>query len=74
MFNVKAGRVDLGARKVYRGRRVGQACTTRCQTYKTTILIPQYPSVKLHGVTSQILISVTTSKRSLSVHFNSVSS
>jgi hypothetical protein len=28
LINVKAGRVNSGARKVYHGRRVGQACTT----------------------------------------------
>jgi hypothetical protein len=28
LINVKAGRVKWGARKVYHGRRVGQACLT----------------------------------------------
>jgi hypothetical protein len=28
LINVKAGRVNWGARKVYHGRRVGQACYT----------------------------------------------
>jgi hypothetical protein len=30
LINVKAGRVKSGARKLYRGRRVGQPCVTRC--------------------------------------------
>jgi hypothetical protein len=36
LINVKAGRVNYGARKVYHGRRVGQACTRHnifCKVY-----------------------------------------
>jgi hypothetical protein len=34
IINVKAGRVNLGARKVYHGRRVGQAWSRQCRRGK----------------------------------------
>jgi hypothetical protein len=40
MINVKAGRVNLGARKVYRGRRVGQACSNVSCIHTYVLLSP----------------------------------